>query len=151
MGLMKASKGEVLRGRVHAAAGALSAPAELVLDDSPCRVQPVAQTRDVGGVGALEEWHPERGTGERCLDVGQQLVDRDLMVGVGAERAHEPLQRMAKVPFAEVHLSVGEPSMNGVRKARVVVAHDPRRGAIQGTEECLPIGLGLAREGLQPP
>ena len=100
----------------------------------------------LAGWARLNNGTQNEGHTSRRLDVGRQLIDRDVMVGVGAEIRHEPLQRMAKLPWAELHLSVAEASTNRVRKARVVVAHDPRRGAAQGAKERLPVSLGLARE-----
>ena len=128
------------------------APAELVGDDQPGAVQPVAQAGDAGGVATLCERRPEREAGEGRLDVGQQLVDRVPMLGLlGPELAHQPLKRVTQMPLAHVQLGVGEASTHGVREAVVVVAHDPRWRPVQRAEERLPVSLGLGRERLQAP
>ncbi len=106
------------------------APAELVGDDSPGAVQPVAQAGDAGGVAARCERRPERGAGERRLDVSEQFVDRVLMLGLlGPELAPQPLQRVAQVLLAHLQFGVGEARTHRVGEAVVVVAHDPRGGA----------------------
>ena len=69
IGLMNPSSGEVLNGVSGGRLAPQSAAAELVLDDQPSAVQPLAQARDPGGVAALDERRPERRAGERRLDV----------------------------------------------------------------------------------
>jgi len=91
-GLMNASSGEVVSGMSADRFQRGPRGVELVLDNPPGGVQPVAQAGDAGGVCALEERRPERGAGERCLDIGQQLVDRVLVLAVlGSDLAHQPL------------------------------------------------------------
>jgi hypothetical protein len=68
-----------------------------------------------------------------------------------SELCHQSLKRVAQMPLAQVQLGVGEASTNGVRKAVVVVAHNPRRRAGKRAEERLPVGLRLACEHLQAP
>ena len=109
IGLMNPSSGEVDQRDVCGPLPAWCAAVELVGDDAPGGVQPVAQAGDVGGVAALCERRPERGPSERRLDVSEQSVDRVPMLGLlGAELAHQPLQRVAQVPLAHVQLGVGE-------------------------------------------
>jgi hypothetical protein len=101
---------------------------------------------------ALCERRPERGAGERRLDLRQQLVDRvPVLRLLAAQLAHQPLQCVAQVPLADVQLGVGEPGADRIREPIVVVAHDPRRGAIERAEERRHVALGLGRERLQTP
>ena len=100
---------------------------------------------------AVEKRRPEPGAGERSLDLRQQVIDRVPVDVLGADLAHQPLQRVAQVPLAQVQLGVREASTNRVREPVVVVAHDPWRSATERSQERLPIRLRLARERLQAP
>lgn len=115
IGLMNPSSGEVVSGmsagRVQRGARRPNWAATIrpvLFSQSLRRVIPAAWQRSVNG--------PERGAGERRLDVSQQFVDRVPMLGLlGPKLAHQPL-----------------------REAVVVVAHDPRRCPVQSAEERLP-------------
>jgi hypothetical protein len=147
---MNASSGEVLSG---VSAGLLKRGPRLANCSSTIRpvVLSHSLSRGMPAACALDERRPERRAGERRLDLPQQLVDRLLVGRVGADLGHQPLERVAQVPLAEVKLGPREAGTHRVGQAAVVVAHDPRRGAAEGAEERLPVGLRLARERLQAP
>lgn len=73
------------------------------------------------------------------------------MLVVLAELGHEPLQRTAQGPLAQVELGLREGGAHGPVEPVVVVADDPRRRALEGAQERLPAGPGCVGGGLDAP
>src|SRR5680860_1172953 len=70
---------------------------------------------------------------------------------VAVDLVHQPFQRVAQMPLAQVKLGLREGGSHGGVEAAVVVADHARRGVLQSAQEQLPVGLGGLRVGLHAP
>ena len=85
-----------------------TAARELILDRRVHLFEPEVEGIDPGGADLPREWAPEVAAVEGPLDARDERVDSLGVLGVAsAFGVHQPLERVLKVPLAEVDLGLG--------------------------------------------